>query len=144
MGTICDGTRYTTRGVHAGVGLVAVGMIAAPQTLPNVTDGERFALSELLNVTEFMEQKLRVESRRRCQKYGSAKCDGSYRRPAQQPASHSERQAASTVTKLTELGPLRDKIVRKLERTSHNSARYFRDISHLSPEAVAVIRDPSV
>jgi len=56
IGTGGGGAGETVRRIAAGVRLIAVGVISAPQTFPNVTEGKGSALGELLDVPQLVQQ----------------------------------------------------------------------------------------
>ena len=83
-------------GVAAGVGFEAVGKVAAPETLPNVTEGESFALVELIGVSQLVKKQTGFEGRDRGEVHGVAECDGSDRTLAEEPSAYPRWNASST------------------------------------------------
>src|SRR5688572_11718453 len=75
FGTGGDSAGEAAGRVRAGILLVAVGVIARPQTLPNVTEGESPALGKLLDVAKLVKQELGIEPCRRREKDRSPQCD---------------------------------------------------------------------
>src|SRR5689334_6625541 len=63
IGTSYRAACNASRGVVSRIDLEAVGMVSPPQALPNVMEGESFALRELLHMSQLMQQQLWIESR---------------------------------------------------------------------------------
>ena len=59
------------------IGLETIGVIAPSEALPNVMKGKSFALRELLNVTVFVKQQLRMKPRTVREKYRPPQSDRS-------------------------------------------------------------------
>src|SRR5688572_32645815 len=105
FGTGGDNAGEAAGRVTAGIFLVAVGMIARPQTFPNVTEWESPALGKLLYVTELVGQQLRIESRRRRKKAGASQRNCGNCGLTEHPATDAEREAATTAAHRGKLGP---------------------------------------
>lgn len=137
-------SREASSGVTPCVGLVAVGVIPSPQTLPNVTEGEGSGLGELFDVAKLVQKELRVETRSRSEEYGASESDGGYGSPSQQPTTDSKRKAAPPIAQASELGPSVREIGWQVELLSRDLLRDYREISQRSPAASTVSRLPSL
>ncbi len=123
------------RGVVSRIDLEAVGMISPPQTLPNVMEGESFALRELLHVPQLMQKELGIESRVACEKDRPAKRDCSDCRLPQHDATNAKRETTSPVSQLPQLRPSNHEFIRQRDAPAEQSLFHFREISQLSPPA---------
>ena len=102
-------------GVASCVGLVAVGVIPSPQTLPNVTERKRSGFAKLLDVPELMQKKLRIEPGAACHKDGPAESYGCYGGLAEEKATNSQWKAAAPKSQRGQFGPAVGQIGRQLE-----------------------------
>ena len=130
--------------VTSCVGLVAVGVISSPQTLPNVTEGERSSLGKLFNMPKLVEKQLRVQSCLRRKKNCPAERDRGDSGLTKKPATNTQWQPASAVAQLTKFRPPVSKFNREVESPACDFLRHYREISQLSPFASIVIRLPSL
>src|SRR5688500_13356341 len=100
--------------VTPGVGLVAIRVISPPQTLPKVTNGESFALRELLHVSELVKKQTRIGASPRRKKDRAPdgyRCDGT---SSEDPAPDTEWKSTLPITKLAQLRPRVGECARQL------------------------------